>query len=67
MDGCPVSADFRGEEVGSEKMFRAAYRRDQRMRLLIQIIVVLEILISCIPRSEVLILAQWANQPSRTP
>ena len=34
---------------------------------MIQIIVFLEILISCIPRSEVIRLAQWANQPSGTP
>src|SRR5271165_1286741 len=39
----------------------------QRMRLMIQIIVFLEILISCIPRSEVILLAEWVNQPSRTP
>ena len=39
----------------------------ERMRLMIQIIVFLEILISCILRSKVIWLAQWANQPSRTP
>src|SRR5271157_534254 len=41
--------------------------KSERIRLMIQIIVFLEILISCIPRSEVILLAQWANQPSRTP
>ena len=35
--------------------------------LMIQITVFLEILISCIPRLEVVWLSQWANQPDRTP
>ena len=35
----------------------------QRMRLMIQIIVFLEILISCFLRSEVVWFIQWANQP----
>ena len=35
------------------------------MSLAIQIIVVLEILISCILRSEEISLGQWANQPGR--
>jgi hypothetical protein len=39
----------------------------ESMRLMIQIIVSLEILISCILRSEVICLAPWANQPRRTP
>ena len=34
---------------------------------MIQITVFLEILISCIPRSQVIWSCQWANQPSRTP
>ena len=34
---------------------------------MIQIIVVLEILISCILRSEEIWLSWWVNQPSRTP
>src|SRR5271157_5733961 len=41
--------------------------KSERIRLMIQIIVILEILISCIPRSEVIWLAYWAKQPSRTP
>ena len=40
---------------------------ESRMRLMIQIIVFLEILISCFLRSEVVWFIQWANQPSRTP
>ena len=39
----------------------------QRMRLMIQIIVILEILIPCILKSKVIWLFQWVNQPSRTP
>jgi hypothetical protein len=34
---------------------------------MIQIIVFLEILISCFPRSAEICFIQWANQPSRTP
>ena len=37
------------------------------MRLMIQITVFLEILISCFLRSEVVWFIQWANQPGRTP
>ena len=41
--------------------------KPEPMRLTIQIILFFEIFIACIPRSEVVWLAQWANQPSRTP
>ena len=39
----------------------------QRIRLMIQIIVFLEILISCFLRLEMVCFIQWANQPRRTP
>jgi hypothetical protein len=39
----------------------------QRIRLVIQIIVLLEILISCSLRLELVRFSQWAKQPSRTP
>ena len=50
-----------------ERDLEAEIHDPERMRLIIQIIVVFEILISCIRRSTAICFMEWANQPSRTP
>src|SRR4051794_19076532 len=61
----------RGSRIATDRKCRflgaAGSFGRKKMRLIIQITVFLEVLISCILGSEELWFSEWANQPSRTP